>query len=249
MPIASSEEFYEFLKRAHDEFQPFALELRFDKAHALHRTLVALYSSILELTGSCICLLERRLLVGVPVLLRATLEAYVDLVNLSSNPRYGYSLERSYLREWRKLLQEAQGGNNEYLAAISQEPSLPERIQEFQREEAKLERQGHRALNVEQRFQRAGMEKEYRSVYNSLCCASHNNLRSLMDRHIEFDAKDFTMVLYKAYAPEDAAVYVGTSAELLVRATEKVHKVLKSVASDKVSAFRLELNHLRGDAV
>ena len=46
------------------------------------------------------------------------LEAYVDLVNLANAPRYGYAIELSYLREWRKLLQEAKLGKNEYLSNI-----------------------------------------------------------------------------------------------------------------------------------
>lgn len=60
--LASPEEFMGFLKKAHDDFQSLSTELKFNKQHALHRILVALYGSILEFTGSCIHLLDRRLL-------------------------------------------------------------------------------------------------------------------------------------------------------------------------------------------
>lgn len=248
MPMAPADEVLEFLKRAHDDFQPLARRLRFDKDHPLPRTVVALYGSILELTSSCILLLEQRLLPGVPVLLRAVLEAYVDLVNLTANPRYGYVIELSYLREWRKLLQEAKIGKNEYLNDISQDPGLNARIAQIQNEEHRLEALGHRRLKIEQKFVRAGMEKEYRSIYGSLCCDSHNNLRSLMNRHIAFEAQEFAMVFYKEYSTEDAAIYIGTNAELLVRATEKVHEFLQSDAQTEVKPYRAELNQLRGDA-
>lgn len=92
------------------------------------------------------------------------------------------------------------------------------------------------------------MEKEYNSLYNSLCCDSHNNLRSLLDRHLGFDSDGFAMVFYKEYATEDAAVYIGTNAELLVRATEKIHEVLRSEVQAVVAQYRDRLNVLRGDA-
>lgn len=134
MSMAPAEEVLAFLKQAHDDFQPLAKKLQFDKTHVLHRTLIALYGSVLELTSSCILLIDNRLLPGVPVLLRAVLEAYVDLVNLAKAPRYGYAIELNYLSEWRKLLQEAKLGKNEYLLDISQDPALDERIAQIRKE-------------------------------------------------------------------------------------------------------------------
>ena len=249
MPMAPAEEFLALLKDAHDQFQLLAEKLEFDKNHSLHRTIVALYGSVLELTSSCILLIDKRLLPGVPVLLRAVLEAYVDLVNLAKSPRYSYSIELNYLREWRKLLEEAKAGKNEYLSDISEAPGLDARIAQIRKEEARLKSEGHKVLKISDKFIHAGMQKEYNSLYNSLCCDSHNNLRSLLYRHFEFDAVGFAMVFYKEYATGDAAVYIGTNAELLVRATEKIHEVLQSEVQDVVSQYRTRLDHLRGDAV
>ena len=91
MTVAPPNEVFEFLKRAHDEFQPFSERIIFDKTHPLHRNAIALYGSIIELTGSIIVLLDRRMATGAPILLRAILEAYVDLVNLLKNKQYGYN--------------------------------------------------------------------------------------------------------------------------------------------------------------
>ena len=99
---------------------------------------------------------------------------------------------------------------------------------------------------MEQKFQRAGMEKEYRSIYNSLCSDAHNNLRALIDRHVELKDEDFEVVFYKAYTPEDSAHYIGMAAELLVRASEKVHSFFKSPVKEEVEALRSKLNELRG---
>jgi hypothetical protein len=248
MPLVSPIEFLEFLKRAHDESQLLSQEIRFDKEHALHRHVIALYGSIIELTGSAILLVDKRLLSGTPVLLRSILEAYVDLCNLIENPRFGYALELSYIKEWLKILHEAQGGRNEYLLAISEAPLLPDSIAQWQSRKRKLEAEGHRSLTIEQKFQRIGMEKEYKSIYNSLCCDAHNNLRALVDRHIEIGQADFEVVFYKAYTPEDGALEVGTNAELLIRASEKVHQFFDSHVMEKIAALRSELNRLRSDS-
>ena len=244
---AAPEEVFEFLKRLHDSCAQLILRLKFDKQHAQSRTLIALYGSILELSSGLIALVDQQLLPGAPVMLRAILEAHVDLVNMAADSRYGYSLERSYIKEWRKLLVEAQGGENEYLLEIAGQASLPDRIRDLEAEDGKLKEQGHRVLTLLERFELAGMGKEYRSLYNSLCCASHNNLRSLVDRHFEFDQEDFTMVFYKAYTPEDAAIYVGTAAEVLVRSTETLHLKLESSDLEAVRALRAELTGLRGE--
>lgn len=246
MPTANPEMVFNFLKRAHYGFQHLSKQLSFDKEHPRQRNVVALYGSMIELTGSLIILVENKLITGVPVLLRSILEAHIDLHNLAENATYGYSLELSYIKEWLKILQEAKAGKNEYLISISSAPSLDASISDWQKKKQQLEAKGYRPLRIEQKFQRAGMEKEYRSIYNSLCADAHNNLRSLIDRHIELGQGSFEVVFYKAYTPEDSEVNVGMNAELLVRASEKIHQFLGSAVQEQVAGYRSELDGLRG---
>ncbi len=247
MALAPPEEVFAFLKKAHYEFQPLSVEIRFDKSQALHSHLMALYGSIVELTGSSIILIDRKLIAGVPILLRAILEAYVDLLNLIRDRKYGYQLHFSYIKEWLKLLHEAKTGRSEYLMAISKEPSLDKTIAEWEGQKNQLEAAGYKGLSIERKFEAAGMEKEYRSIYNSLCSDSHNNLRSLIGRHIEVDKSEFSVVFYKAYTLEDSAVYVGTGLELLMRATQLVHEFFKSPVQEKIFEYRKQVDRLRGD--
>lgn len=247
MPIAPPEEVLEFLKEIHDKFQAYSQNLMFDKAHPLHRNVIALYGSILEMTGSNILLANNKLVTGIPILLKSILEAYVDLTNLIKNPQYGYNLEINYLKQWLEILNEAKTGKNEYLQSLTDEPSLDETIAKWNRDKKKLENNGHSSLKISQKFMRAGLEKEYRSMYNSLCSDSHNNLRALVSRHIEIEDGDFSMVFYKSYTPEDSAVYIGTNAELLIRATQELHTFLKSSDCDRVNVYRVEFDRLRGD--
>jgi len=249
MPLAPPTEVFAFLKTIHDEFQPLSVKITFDKANPRHRNAMALYGSIIELTGSIIILLDRGMASGVPILLRAILEAFVDLVNLTRTAQYGYYLEVSYIKEWLKILDEAKLGKNEYLASITALLTLDETIAKWRKEKAKLEAKGFHALKIEQKFKQADMEKEYRSIYNILCSDSHNNLRSLIDRHIQREETDFEIVFYKAYTSEDSAHFVGTNAELLLRATQVVHDFFDSSAKGEIPEYRTEMDRLRGEEV
>ena len=248
MPIEPPEAVLAFLKRAHDDMQPLSTQFRFDKEHPLHRNLVALYGSIIELTGAIIHLVDRRLITGVSVLLRSILEAYVDIVNLTEKATYGYALELGHMKEWLKILHEAKTGKNEDLAAIHEAPTLDATIADWTRKKLALEKKGYHALKVEKKFQLAGMEKEYRSQYNLLCCDAHNNLRALVDRHIEFGNEGFEVVYYKAYTLEDSVIHIGTNAELLIRASQKIHEFFNSPAAEAIAVYRRELDVLRGEA-
>lgn len=243
------QETLDFLKKAHDQAVELAESIIFDKESALHRTTIALYSSIIELSGTCCSLVDNKQGAAIPIVLRALLEALVDLVNILQTPRYGYYLELGYVNEWLKILQEAKRGTNEYLAEIAAAPSLDETIKNFTQEKLKLKAAGYQKLSIEQKFIKAGMEKEYRSLYSNLCAHAHNNLQALMERHFEREQGDLSMVLYKEYSLEDNLIYIGSASEILVRATESIHDKFKTEVLDQVQHLRQEFDLLRGDGV
>jgi hypothetical protein len=236
-----------FLKKAHDAFQPLSEKICFDKKHALHNHVIALYGSILELTGSCILLVDQKLISGVPILVRAIVEGYVDLFNLVRDAEYGYRLRISYLKEWLKILEEAKAGKNKYLQDIYKQASLDKTIMDWKSEKDRLQANGYKALTIKDKFKIADMEDEYCSLYNSLCSDSHNNLRALFCSHIEIKQNDFSVVFYKDYTIEDSAIYVGTMAELLMRSTQLVHSFFNSPSEANVARYRQWLDTLRGD--
>ena len=248
MPIAPPEKVLDFMKQAHDGLQPLSATLSFDNAKPQHRELIALYGSIIELTGAVIALVDKRLITGVPILLRSVLEAYVDLHNLAEKSSYSYVLELEHIKQWIEILREANTGKNEYLAAIAGAPELNDQIAKWTKRKDDLEKKGFRALRIKQKFQRAGMEREYRSQYNQLCCDAHNNLRALIARHIQMNEDGLGVVYYKPYTPDDSAVHVGTNAELLVRASQEIHAFFKSSVVLDIAKYRLELDVLRGEA-
>jgi len=238
---------FHFLKKIHNDFQSLTEVLQFDKWHALHRAIITLYGSIFELTGSCITLIDKEQIIGVPILLRSILEGYIDLLNLVHDANYGYHLEASLLKEWLKLLDEAKVGNNEFLTYLATIPN--QTIDQLKCKYKELKKKGYKPLAIEEKFKRAAMYKEYRSIFNMLCCDSHNNLRSLFTRHITQEyPDDFSIVIYKASTPKDSAMHVALIADYFLKATEVLHDFLKSPVRDKIALYRSELDRLGGEA-
>lgn len=233
-----------FLKQAHDDVLEYIKGLSFDKTHRLHLHIILLYCSIVELTTSLIVLLDKSLGAGVPVLVRSLMEAYIDLVNLINNPKYGYGLEIKYCSEWLKVLEDAKRGRNPFLKEISNLENLDQALTEISERQKQLEKE-YKAPRVIDRFESAGMKDEYRSIYNFLCCHSHNDFRSLIDRHVEIKGDDSSVVLFKKQDFQEMLEYVILTCELLIFATEKVHEFFKSDVMPKVEELRKSLDEIR----
>ena len=167
-------EVFEFVKRLHDECIRLSEHIVFDKKHARHLYSVALYGSLIELSGSLVVLIERKHGTGVPAIFRLLLEAYVELRNLHENAKYGHHMQASYDKQWLKVLKEAKNKPNPYLKDISEIANLDNEIRKYEQELADLKDKGYQPLNVFERFQRAGMEDEYRSLYNFLSSDAHS---------------------------------------------------------------------------
>ncbi|OGU18221.1 MAG: hypothetical protein A2076_11670 [Geobacteraceae bacterium GWC2_53_11] len=236
-----------YYRRSLDALLYYAKTFIFDGTHPLHISTVSLYGSILELCGSLIPLLETEHFSTIPVVLRSILEAYVDLENLCKEPTYGYSLEIKYLTENLKFLKEARNGKNDYLGIISEAPDLEERISLMEVEKNRLLTLGYKDLNKFERFSKAGLENEYKTVYNWLCCASHNDYRALRERHLEPCEQGLTIYYFKEADYQELETLFGTASELLLRASFAIHTLLKSEKMTELTHFRQELDELRGD--
>jgi len=238
-------EIFDFLKHLNNECIRFSEHLVFNKTHPRHLHLVGLYGTLIELAGSLIMLIDRKRRTGVPLIFRSFLEAYVDLKNLHEKAEYGYHMDAIYHEQWIKLLKEAKNKPNPYLKDISQGGNLDEQIQEHEKEFADLKNKGYNPLNVFQRFERAGMEDEYRSFYNFLSSDAHNNIRALVNRHLEIHETDFTVVYYKDEPLEDFLTYIDSTAGFLVNASLRIHGYFETGSLAEIKKLAQRLNEIR----
>lgn len=147
-----------------------------------------------------------------------------------------------------KFLKEARNEKNAYLDIIVQAPDYDERLSNMEAEKTRLIDLGYKDLNKFERFSKAGMENEYRTIYNWLCCVSHNDYRVLRDRHFELGGLGPTFRFFKEADVQNLEVFFGIASELLLRTSFAIHTLLSSEKLTELARLRAELNTIRGDA-
>lgn len=242
-------ETFKALKAFHDRLLRLASALRFNKGDPMDLHRVALYGSLLELTSCMIHLIEQRGRTGVPSLFRAFLEAAVELRNLMKDAGYIDHMMASHVDQWLKVLQEAKKGTNPYLASIAASQDLDKQITDHEKQLGELKARGKQPLKVFERFERANMVNEYRSLYNFLSCDSHGNIRALISRHIERGDNDFKVVFYKDEPIETFLATLDSTAGLLIEASLSVHEAFNSGSLGEIQKMREELNAMRAKQV
>lgn len=222
----SVEEYRQLISKVLDHFE----HIKFDKTHLWHLNIVCLYCSIVEYSDSMHTLFKEEKVVSMPLILRSMLEAFVDLKNLCNERTYGYHMQASNLKEWLKVTREAGTLENPYLEGLASAKGFDEQTAEWEAELKDLRDKKYAPLRQDEKFAKAEMTNEYKSLYNFLCSYSHNNFRALTDRHMEIssDNSDFKVNLFPEFDPEKADNYISTAKICLIESSKLVHASLET---------------------
>ncbi|TPK60533.1 hypothetical protein FJ546_19365 [Mesorhizobium sp. B2-4-19] len=207
----------------------------FNRGNAIERLIMALYATIIEQIDSAVTLIDSSRAAGVEAILRTCLEAHVDLLNLASDPVYADQMQAHYHHQFKLVCQEAMKGTNPFLAGI--ESDAPARYEEHKRELARL----GRPLTIQTRFEMAGLNDLYYSIYNSLCCESHNNMRSLMGRHFinngTEDTPLFQIAIFNGMEKVDFDAAIDGFLSILTGSNRTIHHYFDSGQLDRLEIF------------
>ncbi|GAC22509.1 hypothetical protein GMES_0199 [Paraglaciecola mesophila KMM 241] len=205
-------------------------KLRFDKKHPWHKNLVTLYSALIEFSDSILLLVNNKRDIAVPIVFRSFLEAYVDFVNLANDRKYGYFMEASFHHSWIKLLTESNEGSNPYVQGIANNPDLKRMLEHHQHQLCSLKERKYPPLNVFNKFKKAKLLNEYKTIYAMLCLYSHNNISALNDRFLRLlaDAKTFEIVLFREREDNELLAFIGTGAIQLRQCSYLIHSIFDS---------------------
>jgi Family of unknown function (DUF5677) len=151
--------------------------------------LLSYFCTGIELAGACIALSQTTECIGIPILARSALEAYVDFNCLVADASYVECIEAAHDREWAKVFDEAVAAGGAYLGQLGAEPTVRRERAAIAERDAVRQERGIRKLTAKERFTRAGVPELYYSVYNFLCAEAHNDARALIGRHIKEDAQ------------------------------------------------------------
>jgi len=194
----------EFLEEVYEASERLVRGLKFNKADERSRTIMALYLSVIEQVSSQIILLNANRLAGVEIIYRSTLEAFIDLVNLTKDAGYLDNMKAAYSKEMVKLMADVVKDDNPFLSAPE---DAEQNVAVLARHKQALEdfkARGVRPLNVVDRFTLAEFGLVYSSVYRALCRESHNNVGALTSRHFRHENGKFHVVIFKK--PDDLDV-------------------------------------------
>jgi len=224
-----------------------AKSIHFDKSHKWHFGLVTLYGSILELSHSICILTKNDSPIGIPILLRSLLEAAIDFNNLSNDKKYGYNMDAALLHQWILVLEEAQKNSNPFLSTLSTLPDLPSQLETYRKKLSTLKSNGYKVLSQSEKFKISNMTFDYKSIYNFLCCETHNNARTLYSRHAKLseDSLDFEVEFFSEIDPADTLPYIDSTLGILLSTSETIHQKLETGFSVNLAPLSEHLKNLR----
>lgn len=230
-----------FLERVHDETIKCLCGLRFDKR--LHRDglLVALHASLIERSGAILLLARNGASYGIASLFRSVLENYVEFQNLSSDPSYINFILFRHHSEWSKLLNNA--ANNPFLGLLSATGRDKSALRIHQLKLEELKQKGYRKLSAEDRFKRAGLEHEYRSIYALESSEIHSDLSNLIRGHLSVEDEEIEVHLYRRRPPEEFEAALWSTSKLLLLASIALHDRLGSKDKERLLALLAEYDN------
>jgi len=235
----------DYLNKTIEDCRLLVEKVRFDKYHPWHKYIVSFYGSILELSRGILVLYDARSPIGITIILRTLIEAYADFKNLCNDPTYGNYLELNDICEELKFYDEAKKKVNPYLEGVANIQELDKHLQKLRKRKELLKGKGFKKLKIFEKFQKAQLLNEYRSIYVLLSSETHNNLSALNLRHMSIDknSMDYDMHISKPINLDEMSHLLTTTVEILVDSTGAIHTILRSSNMDR--ALKLKSNYLK----
>jgi hypothetical protein len=155
------------------------------------RISACLFLTIAELYIAMLSVMQSRAQSHAPVLVRSMHEAFVDLQNLVADSSYADQMRYDNADQMLKT----SGGFQEAPDLKEDEEAL-NTLAEWSAKEQKtldeLKAKGYKSLKIFDKFDRAGLAREYATGYRFFCSFSHSDLNTLIARHAGLGHLRFT---------------------------------------------------------
>lgn len=225
--------------------------LRFNDKSRQHILAVSLHGSVVEIAFGVLTVLKglNDVANGTAawILLRSLVEAYIDLLNIVSDPGYDEFMHAAFLDQQRRRVGIAQtrGTTNPFLKSITGNPAVIQHGQWVESELQRLKQKGVAPLSVKERFDRAGQLNLYDGPYSSLSQQTHNNLGVLEARHMEPSPQGFAIHYFRDIPDEDVNMVLDTAAGVLANSLASLKSLLEGGTPTGLEGVTEKLTQLR----
>ncbi|MCB5198690.1 DUF5677 domain-containing protein [Loktanella sp. TSTF-M6] len=212
------------IEEAFDLLESFSL----DWENPMIQMCVGCYATCVELAQTIDFLSAEEKFFDAKILLRAMLEHYVELDNLSSNPTYLHKVHYKHAIDTLKILK-ASETDNPYFEKFSQRIRVEDETAIWEERKSMIASLGGKKQTRFDDFSAAGMEDEYKSVYANLSKLTHPTFGGIIERHLEYDEKDHKVKFFvlKEATPETKELVYSTTSDILEKATKVIANKLK----------------------
>jgi hypothetical protein len=191
--------------------------------------ILALWARINSLCEETIVLVKSDCFVSPQILMRSTLESFVDLRCLISDEDYVKNIMAAQADSMYKNLNKHSESNPYYKGITKANPKHIENLKE----------EKTNSINIFERFKKAGCEDLYSTVYNTLCRYTHGNISALASKNFENDRVVMTAKISDAdllfilsstinvgiSSTHDVLSFYNTSESVLVKCMDSHDKV------------------------
>jgi hypothetical protein len=211
-------------------------EIKFNKYNPQQLYLMCLYGRMIELSISALNLMKANDHAGIPILIRAQMEAFVDFANLIEDKDFIKIIAATFVDQKKRLY------NN--LSKHLDPSEIP------QPEDNCTEKilTGHKPQKIWKRFENINLEKTYISAYFILCNYAHNNLAMLEHRQLEKDEGEHRVTFFKEEPFDIFLRFAMTLGATLVDSHKILMNFFEKSLGVKTQAVCEEFAQLRKDA-
>lgn len=211
-------------------------KIQFNKYNPQQLYLICLYGRIIELSVSALNLMKANDHAGIPILIRAQMEAFVDFANLVEDKDFIKTIAATFIDQKKRLYKNLEKHLD------------PSEIPPAEDGGAEKALAGHRPQKIWKRFENIKLEKTYVTAYFILCNYAHNNLAMLEHRQLEKDEEEHRVTFFKEEPFEIFIRFAMTLGATLVDSHKILMNFFQKSLEVKTQAVCEQFSQLRKDA-
>ncbi|MEX0596676.1 MAG: DUF5677 domain-containing protein [Candidatus Paceibacterota bacterium] len=227
----------EFITLIEDLSTVVSKSFQIDRSDKNQLCTMVIYATIIENSTACAHLMSRATFSSMPILIRANLEALIDLKNSIENDRYYKKLHSTFLKQKKNFLHSKVLRGNEEPGLKSDEfKNIEKEYIQIKEEIKRYIENGFGPLKVKDKFELCNSLEDYETTYAGFCLETHNDLSVLEKKHIVHDKNEIPNVaLFKERGELDKEMFLSTSIGILGLATKEMAEFLDLIDDETTS--------------